>query len=99
MATETFPKTIILGRRTILRTGGIGSTIYYKLEAVHELSKAKLTGMPPPPPNMTMQDMQKAAEELHLNYEYYNFAFCGSQGAGNIKNILSLVIFIKILLL
>lgn len=83
MATQTFPKPIILGRRTILRTGGIGSTIYHKIEEVYELSKAKTVGMPPVPPNMTTKDMIVAAEKLKLSYEYYNFAFCGSQGAGS----------------
>ncbi|CAF3379177.1 unnamed protein product [Rotaria socialis] len=84
----------------VLIVGAIGATgvivIDYIKKAIQQ-SRERAPGMPKPPPGECMtapgrskKDMEKAAQELGLKYKYYNFGFCGPQGAGKSSLINSL---------
>ena len=62
--------------------GTVVIAIIERVKKEIELSKIKAFGMPPPPPGMKKRHMEDAAEKLKLDYQYYNFVFCGPQGAG-----------------
>ena len=62
--------------------GTVVIAIIERVKKEIELSKIKAFGMPPTPPGMKKRHMKNAAEKLKLDYQFYNFAFCGPQGAG-----------------
>jgi hypothetical protein len=66
----------------VLLLGVIGAAVYDQIKEAIERGKKKALGMPQPPPGYSKKDMRNAAKKLGLKYKYYNFGFCGPQGAG-----------------
>ncbi|CAF4274380.1 unnamed protein product [Rotaria socialis] len=68
----------------VLIAAANGDTVVNMLDCIKKLIqqiRERAPGMPKPPPGRSKKDMKKAAQELGLKYKYYNFGFCGPQGA------------------
>ncbi|CAF3371442.1 unnamed protein product [Rotaria socialis] len=77
----------------VLIAAANGDTVVNMLDCIKKLIqqiRERAPGMPKPPPGRSKKDMEKAAQELGLKYKYYNFGFCGPQGAGKSSLINSL---------